>query len=173
MRVNNVPDITFEEVKLRHLPDLLEIYTYYVLNTTATFHARRITEKEMGQIVFFDGSKYKTFVVLDGEQVCGYVMLSPYKKREAYHLTAEVALYLRHDRLGQGIGGKALAYIENYARKKGIHVLVSTICGENSRSIRLFEKSGYEKCAHYKEIGKKFGRMLDVVAYQKILNEEK
>jgi L-amino acid N-acyltransferase YncA len=50
-----------------------------------------------------------------------------------------------------------------------MHVLMATICGENDKSIRLFEKNGYFKCAHYKEVEEKFGELLDVVAYQKIL----
>ncbi len=48
-------------------------------------------------------------------------------------------------------------------------MLVATICGENAASIGVFAKNGYEKCAHYKEVGQKFGQLLDVVAYQKIL----
>lgn len=64
----------------------------------------------------------------------------------------------------------AVKYIEGFAKNKNIHVLVATICGENSGSINLFEKNGYTKCAHYKEVGEKFGQFLDVVAYQKIIS---
>jgi phosphinothricin acetyltransferase len=58
---------------------------------------------------------------------------------------------------------------EEFAQRTGIHVLIVTICGENNMSIKLFEKNGYFKCAHYKEVGKKFGQWLNVVAYQKII----
>ena len=63
----------------------------------------------------------------------------------------------------------AIRYIEEFAKKQKLHVLVATICGENEASIHLFAKNGYVKCAHYKEVGQKFGQLLDVVAYQKIL----
>lgn len=46
-------------------------------------------------------------------------------------------------------------------------VLVGILCGENPASIRLMEKSGYFRCAHLKNIGEKFGRILDVVMDQK------
>lgn len=163
-------EINFEELKQKHLRDVLNIYTYYVLNTTATFHECAISAKEMGELVFFDKPKYKTFVITEDGQVIGYVILSPYKKREAYNDTAEIAVYLRQDKLGQGLGSNAVSFIENHARAKGVHVLIATICGENNRSIRVFEKNGFFKCAHYQEVGRKFGKLLDVVAYQKILS---
>ncbi len=162
--------IKFEEIKQKNLQGVLDIYLYYVLNTTATFHAHTVGLKEMERIVYFDKSKYKTFVMTEDGELCGYVILSPYKKREAYNDTAEVAVYLKDNKLGQGLGSLAVKFIEDYARSKGIHVLIATVCGENTRSIRLFEKNGFVKCAHFKEVGQKFGRLLDVVAYQKILD---
>jgi phosphinothricin acetyltransferase len=162
-------NIQFEELKPQHIHSVLDIYMHYVLNTTATFHARTLSLKDMQEMVLFGSSVYKTFVMTHKGELCGYVILGPYKKREAYNGTAEVTVYLRHDKTGCGMGSRAVRFIEDYARTKGIHVLIATICGENSRSIRLFEKNGYEKCAHYKEVGRKFGKLLDVVAYQKIL----
>lgn len=163
--------IQFEELKLQHIQSVLDIYMHYVLNTTGTFHARTLSVKEIQEMVLFGSSKYKTFVIFYEGDLCGYVSMGPYKKREAYNGTAEVTVYLRHDKTGCGMGSQAVEFIENYARSKGIHVLVATICGENTASIRLFEKNGFEKCAHFREVGQKFGKLLDVVAYQKILKQ--
>jgi phosphinothricin acetyltransferase len=52
---------------------------------------------------------------------------------------------------------------------QNVHVLIASICGENTGSIRLFESLRLDKCAHFREVGEKFGRRLDVVYYQKIL----
>jgi phosphinothricin acetyltransferase len=163
-------EVEFHEMKPKYLQDVLDIYMYYVLNTTATFHMHTLDKKEMQELVFFDNSKYKAFVMIEQGEICGYVIMSPYKKREAYIDTAETTIYLKNDKLGRGLGSLAVNYIEQYARLQGIHVLIAGICGENNRSIRVFEKNGFEKCAHYKEVGQKFGKLLDVVAYQKILN---
>lgn len=159
----------FEKMKEEYLKPVLEIYNYYILNTTATFHANVLDYNEMREFVFFQSDKYQTFVVLDEEMICGYVLITQHKNREAYDGTAEVTIYLKPDCVSKGVGSKSLAYIEEYAKLQGIHVLVATVCGENQASIRLFEKNGYQKCAHYKEVGQKFGRFLDIVAYQKIL----
>lgn len=162
--------IKFEELTLEHLSEVLKIYTYYVLNTTATFHSNPLTMNEMKELVIFDNPKYKSFIILHDNIICGYVILTQHKKREAYDGTAEVTVYLKENYTGKGIGSQAVKFIEEYALTKDIHVLVATICGENNKSIGMFEKNGYEKCAHYKEVGRKFGKLLDVVAYQKIIN---
>lgn len=162
-------NIVFEEICDKYLSEVLSIYTYYVLNTTATFHAHALSESEMRELVFFDDPKYKTFIIKTEDIICGYVILTQYKKREAYDETAEVTVYLKSDYTSIGIGSLAVKYIEDYAKGQKMHVLIAGICGENTKSIKLFEKSGYKKCAHYEEVGKKFGKRLDVVYYQKIL----
>ncbi|WP_010249811.1 GNAT family N-acetyltransferase [Acetivibrio cellulolyticus] len=159
----------FEKVKEEYLPELLDIYTYYVLNTTATFHEKPLSISEMRELVIFKDSKYETYVIKDGTQLCGYVILTQHKKREAYDNTGEITIYLKSDYIGKGIGSRAITFIECIAKSKGFHVLIATICGENEKSIRLFERNGYVKCAHYKEVGRKFGNWLDLVAYQKLI----
>ena len=160
----------FIEMKEEYLDDVTAIYTYYVLNTSATFHTKAPTREEMRQIVFFTETPYRTYVILAADAVCGYVLITQHKKREAYDNTAEVTIYLKPGYSGKGLGSLALTYIEDYAKSQGLHVLVATICGQNQPSISLFKKNGYVECAHYKEVGQKFGKWLDIVAYQKIIS---
>jgi len=163
-------EIIFEEMKEEYLSEVLPIYSYYVLNTTASFHVRIPTIEQMRQMVFFNNVKYKTFVILDNKQICGYVLITKHKDREAYDATAEVTTYLKPESIGKGLGSIALSFIEGYAKQQGIHVLLAIISGQNEASIRLCAKNGYTKCAHYKEVGQKFGQLLDIVAYQKIIS---
>lgn len=153
-----------------YLDAVLQIYTHYVLHSTATFHSRPPAADEMREMVFSDNPKYKTFVILKQDAVCGYVLTAQHKKREAYDATAEVSVYLKPGAVHHGAGSLAAQYIEAYAKQQGIHVLVATICGQNEASIGLFKKNGYSQCAHYKEVGQKFGQLLDIVAYQKIIS---
>ena len=162
-------DITFEPIQEKDLPEVSEIYNHYVLNTTATFHAHKMEVEEYRGMVLFEDDKYVTYVVRDSGATVGYVQLTQHKKREAYDGTAEITVYLKPGLTRRGLGSSAIKFIEGVAREKGLHVLVATICGENAASIGVFAKNGYEKCAHYKEVGQKFGQLLDVVAYQKIL----
>ncbi len=163
-------EILFQEIQEEHLPQVLEIYNFYILNSTATFHMQPLSLEEMRELVFFDDPKYQTFIIKDSGIICGYVIVTQFKKREAYGETAEVTIYLSQDYTKKGIGSLAISHAEHFAHEQHFHVLVAGICGENRQSIRLFEKNGYTKCAQYQEIGRKFGRYLDVVYYQKILS---
>ena len=162
-------EVIFEKMQEEDLAEVLQIYNHYVVNTAITFHTQELRPEEMKGLVFFTNSRYQTFVAnLDGK-ICGYVFLAQFKKREAYDATAEVSVYLKPGYEGKGIGALAIRKIEEHARSNGFHVLVATISGQNEASIRLFERNGFEKCAHYKEVGNKFGQWLDIVAFQKIL----
>jgi phosphinothricin acetyltransferase len=163
-------DIAFEELREECIGEVLAIYNYYILNSTATFHAQVLSLDEMREIVFFENPKYKTYLIKSENDICGYVLLTQFKKREAYDETAEVTIYLKPEYTGKGIGSKALTFIEDVAVRQKFHVLIAGICAENSGSIRLFEKSGYFKCGHFKEVGKKFGKRLDVLYFQKIVS---
>ena len=97
----------------------------------------------------------------------GYCALGPYKKKKAYNRTAEICIYLKPENIDKGIGTRAVRYIEKTARENGIKILLAFITAENEPSVRLFKKLGYYQCAHFKKIGEKFNRVLDVLVYQK------
>ncbi len=159
--------VEFSPVKDTDLAAILAIYHHYILNSTATFHSEIMSEKDIGEFLFISHPKYPSFLIRDEDGVIGYCYLSQYKKRQAYYRSAELSIYLKPESTGKGIGIAALRHLETAAHKAGIRVLVGTICGDNRASIRLMEKAGFSKCAHLKNIGEKFGRVLDVVIYQK------
>lgn len=160
----------FDAAKEEHLCEARDIYLYYVNHSTATFHKREISIDEMRNLLIFSNPKYEGYIIRYDGEICGYAVLTQYKPREAFDHTAEVTIYLKNGYEGRGIGNKALSFIEERAKTKDIHTLIGLICGENTGSIALFEKHGYMKCAHYKEVGYKFDRWLDLVCYQKMIS---
>lgn len=146
-----------------------EIYDYYIIHTTVTFRTKTLSLEELERIYPVGDDKYQTFLIRKGEEVVGYCSYGPYKKHDAYKRTAEIAVYLKPDKILQGIGKQAISHIEKSARKNGIHVLLAFVTAENEISTRFIKKRGYETCAHYKHIGEKFNRLLDVAVYQKEL----
>lgn len=160
-------NIQFIEMTENDLQVVKNIYDHYILNTTATFHINPITINELKEFIFVSHPVYKSYIIQFQNITCGYCFLTQYKKRPAYNRTAEITVYLKPGMTGKGIGSETLRFLEKKAKQVGIKNIVGIITGENDGSIRLFEKSGYQKCAHFKNIGEKFGRILDVVAYQK------
>jgi L-amino acid N-acyltransferase YncA len=160
-------DLKFIPVKESDFGIIKEIYDYYILNSYATFHTEPISISELKEFIFINHPIYQSFIINKNNTLAGYCYLTVYKKRQAYNRTAEITLYLKPEFCNKGIGKIALSYLENIAKQKPIKVLIGIISGINTGSIKLFEKSGYTKCAHFSEVGEKFGQILDVVAYQK------
>jgi phosphinothricin acetyltransferase len=159
--------ISFTPLTLENLHAVKAIYDWYIKNATATFHTEPITLEQLQEFIFIDHPLYKSFLIhVDGE-LAGYCFLTYHKKRPAYDRTAEISIYLKPEFAGKGIGKAGLKYIESVAKEVGLKNLVGVITGDNLSSMALFEKAGFIKCAHFKNVGEKFGKVLDVVAYQK------
>ena len=161
--------VEFIPVTERDLPEIKEIYDYYIVNSTATFHSGEISLAELREFLFLDHPTYPAFLIKEDGEIVGYCFLTRYKKRQAYNRTAEVSIYLKPGWTGRGIGTVAMKHLENAAKTAGIRVLITTLSGDNIASIRLAEALEFTKCAHLKNVGEKFGKVLDVVMYQKEL----
>jgi L-amino acid N-acyltransferase YncA len=164
-------NIELIELQEKDFPLVKEIYDHYILNSIATFHTGLISIEELKKVIWIDHPKYKSYLIAYNGEISGYCYISQYKNRQAYDRTAEITIYIRPDHTGKGIGKETISMLESVARNNGISVLIGIITGENLPSIKLFENCGYEKCAHFKKVGQKFNRILDVVAFQKIISE--
>ncbi|TCK98185.1 phosphinothricin acetyltransferase [Natranaerovirga hydrolytica] len=161
--------INFEVVADEHLSFITALYNDYIRNTTITFHKKELAIEDMKKIIYHNNPRYVSYVIYYQGNLCGYCILGQYRDREAYEDCGEVAIYLDRPYWHKGIGSASIDFLEAKAKANKFHVLLSAISGENKVSIQLFEKKGYTQCAHFKEIGKKFDKVLDVIYYQKIL----
>ncbi len=164
-------EISFVPVSESHIEELTLIYNYYIAHSTATFHIRKMSTDEMRKVLLSGDSRFCAFTIFQKGKIIGYVMLSRYKPREAYDSSAEISVYFEPEATHRGLGKTALDFIEKFALENNFHSLLATITGENDYSVRLFEKSGYQRCAHLREVGIKFDRIMDVFVYQKILGK--
>jgi phosphinothricin acetyltransferase len=152
------------------LAEAMVIYNHYVTGSTATFQITPANRDGMRDIIMQPGPHHAAWAIVESDRLIGYLVVGRHKAREAFCLTAEVGIYLSPDCTGRGIGRKAMAVAEEHGRTVGLHVLVASITGTNARSLALAEACGWEKCAHYRQVGRKFDEWLDVVCYQKILD---
>lgn len=160
-------NLSFVDMKEEDLQEVKKIYDWYIENSTATFHTEPIKIDQLKEFVYIGHPLYKSYLIYLENKIAGYCYLSNYKKRQAYDRTAEVTLYLSHEYCRKGIGKITLEHLEKVAIELGLKNLIGIISGDNYGSIILFEKSGYSKCAHFRNVGEKFNRLLDVVAFQK------
>ncbi len=161
--------IVFKEVAEQDLTTVLEIYNHYILTTTATFRLETISMETLKSFIYLDHPRYRTFLILRQGEVAGFCFLTQYKNLPAYDRTAEMGIYIKPGFTHQGLGSAAVNHLEKKAEENGFKVIIASISGENTPSINLFKKSGYDECGHFKKVGEKFGRVLDVVYFQKVL----
>jgi phosphinothricin acetyltransferase len=160
-------NIRFEALNEDHLPSVLSIYNWYVKNATATLHTEPITLDALKEIIFIGHPLYKSYLIFSDERMAGYGYLTKHKNRQGYDRTAEITIYLKPEFQKQGIGRIVLAHLEKQGRSAGFKNLIGGITGDNVGSIALFEKAGFIKCAHFKNVAEKFNTVLDVVMFQK------
>lgn len=160
-------ELSYKDIQEQDLPLVKEIYDWYIANSTATFHTQPITLDELKELLYFNHHLYHSFLIYADNELAGYCFTTHFKKRQAYDRTAEVTIYLKNGFEGKGAGKKVLYFLEEKAKANGIKNLLGIITGENTASIALFRKCGYFECANFRNVGEKFGKILDVVTYQK------
>lgn len=160
--------LAIRQAKLDDLSAITEIYNEAILTTTATFDAEPKTEAEQRPWFTGHGPRNPVLVVeLDGV-VVGWASLSEWSDRCAYSDTAEISLYVKQEFWGRGIGRKLLEAIIQEGNKVGLHTVIARIAVDNNESIHLHESVGFEHIGIMREVGRKFGKLLDVCLMQKI-----
>lgn len=153
-------------------PAIMDIYNDAVLNTTAIWNDDPVdvqnrldwmsTRRSQGYPVFVSTNEHGT--------VSGYASYGPWRAFDGFSQTAELSLYVHNDYRGQGIGRALLRHLIEAARAQGLHVLVAGIEAQNSASLGLHISLGFTETARMPQVGKKFGRWLDLVFLQKQLD---
>jgi phosphinothricin acetyltransferase len=147
---------------------IAEIYNEAILTTDASFDVEPKTVEEQQRWFEEHGSKNPILVAEINGKVVGWASLSQWSSRCAYSDTAEISLYIKDGFRNRGIGKKLMRTILAEGQKVGLHTIITRITSGNIISIRLHEQFGFENVGVMKEVGKKFGKLLDVCVMQKI-----
>ena len=145
------------------------IYNDEVLHSTVTFDlVTRTVEEQEAWLDARSGALEVVVAEVDGV-VAGFASLSAYKDRPAYRTTVEDSVYVHRDHRGTGVGRALLAEIIDVAENRGFHSVIARIVGGHDASIGLHRSLGFDHVGVEREVGRKFGRWLDVVVMQKLL----
>ncbi|MEP6778632.1 MAG: N-acetyltransferase family protein [Gemmatimonadaceae bacterium] len=143
------------------------IYNHYVANSIATFREAALDTGEMAALIAnAKADSLPALVALLDDQVAGYAFATRWKPRAAYRFSAECTVYVNSERVGHGIGTALYAQLFHELRASGVHAAIGGIALPNDASVSLHEKFGMNKVAHFKEVGFKFGRWIDVAYWQ-------
>ncbi len=159
---------SYRKAALDDLAAITEIYNEAIQNTTATFDTQPKTLREQ-QIWFANHQPRHPILVAEQDGfVVGWASLSKWSDRCAYSDTAEASIYIRKEYRGKGIGGQLLELLLVEGRRINLHTVIARIAGDNPVSLTLFKSKGFNDVGVMKEVGRKFGKLLDVYLMQKI-----
>ena len=108
-------------------------------------------------------------MAVEGTEICGFGSLSSYRERAAYSTTVEDSVYVGDAWRRKGVGSLLLAELVDLATRHGFHTVIGRIAGGNEASVVLHEACGFEIIGVEREVGRKFGRWLDVTLVQRLL----
>lgn len=140
-----------------------EIYNHFVLTSDATFEMGIVNTAEMQRRIQQILNRGYPFLVceLDGE-IAGYAYADRYKEREAYRASVELSVYVGSSFKDLGIGTALYEVLIPLLASQKCHALMAGISLPNDASVKLHEKFGFKKVAHFSEVGRKFDRWIDV-----------
>jgi L-amino acid N-acyltransferase len=162
-------NIQIRPAQAEDLIPITEIYNEAILTTTATFDTEPKTPSERQAWFQAHDAKHPILVaVLDGK-VVGWASLSSWSDRRAYDGTAETSFYVGSKYRGQGVGRTLKAAIIDEAKRLGLHTLIARVAEGSEESMHLNESFGFVRVGTMREVGRKFGKLLDVHILQKML----
>jgi len=151
---------------------IAEIYNYYIDNSHATFETERIDAAEMLRRMEEGWAAGYPFLVCEADNtVVGYAYGRRFRPRFAYLHSIEVSVYVKHGNERQNIGTLLYRELISVIRQKNFHAVIGGISLPNDGSVRLHESFGFEKVAHFREVGRKFGHWIDVGYWQLLLDK--
>lgn len=142
--------------------DICRIYNHYVENSSVTFETEAVSDELMKGRIERVSANYPWLVFEENKEILGYAYATRWKERQAYDFTAECAVYVDKSNLGKGIGYRMYSELISDCRNTGLHLLIAGIALPNESSIILHEKLGFAYVGKFQEVGKKFGRWIDV-----------
>jgi len=154
-------------------PAIAALYAHHVRHGTATFELDPPDAAEVAaRMARLRGKGMPWLAAKDaGGALLGYAYAGPFHARAAYRHTCEDSIYVRHDRLGQGIGTALLAALLAACEAAGQRQVMALIAATEPASIALHAKAGFVEVGRLRSVGRKHGQWIDVVYMQRALGQ--
>ncbi len=167
---------TIRPVQDRDVPDIREIYNYYVTNSVVTFDEKRWTLAQWRDKIEYLAKLKMPFLVAESPsgQILGYALVQPMSSKTAYRYSVENSIYLGQAATGKGLGRALLEALMVACEQAGIREMVAVISDKGAEaSVALHERLGFVEVGRMGKVGFKFGRWLGTIYLQKHLKPVK
>ena len=153
------------------LPAILAIYNDVIATSTAVYSdtPSALADREVWWTTRVE-QDYPVLVAIDDSGVIGFASFGDFRAWPGYRFTVEHSVHVRGDRRSQGVGSALMTPLIARAGVLGKHVMLGGVDAGNHASLRFHERLGFERAAHFREVGFKFGRWLDLVFLQRFID---
>lgn len=156
--------------KDEHIKDILDIYSYYIINSPATFEIDIPEYSEFKQRVLNIQQKYPYLTALYNGKVAGFAYAAPLRSRKAYDYSCETTIYIHNEFLNKSIGKALYSKLFDDIKEQNIINIYACITESNKESVLFHEKFGFQKVAHFHKCGYKFNKWHDILWLEKIIS---
>ncbi len=153
---------------------IADIYDHYVRTSTVTFEESAVGREEIvRRMAAVDAAGLPWLVAQPAPDLplAGYAYATPWRARSAYRFSVESSVYVAPEAMGRGVGEALCRALFARLQTLGRHTVIAGITLPNPASIALHERLGLVKVAHFRRVGYKFGRWLDVGYWQLHLSD--
>ena len=104
-----------------------------------------------------------------GESIVGYAYAVPFRKRPAYRYAVKHSIYVHHEHAGRGVGGLLMQELIDVCAAAGFRQMIGYIDSDNSGSLAIHEKFGFQRVGLLPGVAYRYGRWADTVMVQRSL----
>lgn len=158
------------------LPDIREIYNYYVTNSVVTFDEKKWAQRQwVEKFEYLQKLKLPFLVAVSPTgQILGYALAAPWNGKTGFRYTVESSIYLGQAATGKGLGKALLEALIDACQQLGLREIVAVVSDKGAEaSIALHERYGFVEVGRMGRVGHKFGRWLGTIYLQKSLDQRK
>lgn len=156
---------------------IAELYNHYIRHTVITFEEDPIDGAEIARrMADVAQTGWPWLVACDaahgaeqGGAIVGWAYATKFRPRASFRHSVEASVYLAAGASGHGWGTRLYQTLLPLLREGGARAVIGGITLPNATSVALHEKFGFEKVAHFKDVGRKFDQWIDVGYWELIL----
>ena len=176
-----VRSVTIRDAVEDDVPEILAIYNDVIASSTAVYREDPATLDDRRE--WFNARRAQSYPVLvalaagasaeastDDPGILGFASYGDFRAWPGYRFSVEHTVHIRADQRGQGVGTLLMQALIQRAIAQGKHVMIGGVDAENESSLRFHEQLGFVRSASLRQVGFKFGRWLDLVFVQRILD---
>ncbi len=156
----------------RDVPEILEIYVPFILETAVTFEETVPDENSFWERIQGIMSELPYLVCEIDGRIAGYAYASAYRSRASYRWAKEVSVYIHPDFHRRRVAQALYTSLNEMVRYQGIADLLAIITMPNEPSVAFHEQFGYRKSGEFSKIGYKLGQWQNVGWFELFLQDE-